>query len=462
MINKDDLELILDEDYLVRYHACARILRSNGINVEVPEVRRVFRDIITEELHGHNLTDREIKKLKKARDELVCFIENWDKPLDYNKLDMDELNELLLDASCIRSYKMLDRIKELVEHGADINACDEQGFPAFFLAYRSHDHDTVEFFLKNGADCNRRIFYGDGSFTTAWLNIVACGELDILKLNISHGALVNDSDSRGNTALMLYLKGNYSERGAKYLLSRGADVTAVNDDDKSALHVLCSNRCGPGAVRMLIKAGSDVNAIDSTGKTALHYLAGNTDLKRNADAVSILVENGSDPDIIDKQGDTPLLISVRNDRHKIAKALIQCRADTSLRDKNKKTAYDIALEKGYLKTAVLLNSNARKDYKNLESYKELVKTKQEIISRLKNGQGQYMSDKEGYSIFRYYNGGYVSERYDEGQPPPSCWHIGTDREALEYLYSKNRYSFYEDETELDIYRRILNSIRKLD
>ncbi len=63
----------------------------------------------------------------------------------------------------------------------------------------------------------------------------------------------------------------------RLLLSRGADVKAVDSDQRTALLLASWNRLhGPAIIPLLAEAGVDLDAVDADGNTALHHgLCGN-------------------------------------------------------------------------------------------------------------------------------------------------------------------------------------------
>ena len=88
------------------------------------------------------------------------------------------------------------------------------------------------------------------------------------------------------------------------LLSKGADVRAVDKLQETPLHLAVCNPFSSDAkvVQILLDNGADVNAVDKLQETPLHKAASGT----QGDAVKILLENGADVNAIEKHQRTPL------------------------------------------------------------------------------------------------------------------------------------------------------------
>ncbi|KAM3518761.1 hypothetical protein MY4038_010002, partial [Beauveria bassiana] len=73
------------------------------------------------------------------------------------------------------------------------------------------------------------------------------------------------------------------------LLEFGANVSAVDDDGETRLHVAASHGSGPDTLQILLRAGADINALSRDGQTPLLKADGYTEsveylLKEGADA----------------------------------------------------------------------------------------------------------------------------------------------------------------------------------
>ncbi|TDA41701.1 MAG: hypothetical protein DSO07_03190 [Thermoproteota archaeon] len=124
----------------------------------------------------------------------------------------------------------LEKVKELLDRGADVNAKDIFGDTPLHIAARNGHLDIVKLLLERGADVNARNESGDTPLTAAAAN----GHLDVVR----------------------------------FLVNRGADIDARNDSDCTPLHI-AAIRGHLNVVKFLVEKGADVNARDEKGETPL-------------------------------------------------------------------------------------------------------------------------------------------------------------------------------------------------
>jgi ankyrin repeat protein len=111
------------------------------------------------------------------------------------------------------------------------------------------------------------------------------------------------------------------------LIAGGADVTAKQADDTTALHWAAYN----GDVALadaLLKAGADPNAVNAYGSTPLVEAVNIV----NADLVTRLLEGGANPDSANGDGETALMTAIRADRPEIVKILLDRGADANAKE----------------------------------------------------------------------------------------------------------------------------------
>lgn len=92
----------------------------------------------------------------------------------------------------------------------------------------------------------------------------------------------------------------------KLLVSKGANLTAFNDDGRNALHLLAYNFPDPAMVELVLDKGVPVDELDKVkfeGKAALHHAV----TKKKLDFAELLVKRGADVNVEDSEdGYTPL------------------------------------------------------------------------------------------------------------------------------------------------------------
>ncbi|XP_037037865.1 putative ankyrin repeat protein RF_0381 [Bradysia coprophila] len=112
-----------------------------------------------------------------------------------------------------------DRVKDLLEKGANINARDEDGDTALMNASNNGRYETVKFLIENGADVNAT----DTNGKTPLMFASAFDNSRIIKLLVDNGANINATDNSGWSAL-IYAAFDGRERSVRALLRKGADA----------------------------------------------------------------------------------------------------------------------------------------------------------------------------------------------------------------------------------------------
>jgi ankyrin repeat protein len=181
----------------------------------------------------------------------------------------------------------------LLDKGADPNA-KGSGYAALHIAIRRGDIDLVKALMAHGADPDARLIQAtparrlsdDVSLprplvgtTPLWL-AASYGELEILR---SVGQTANPSltANDGSTALMASLgrspntslaaggrNQNFALEAARYLIERGVDVNAADEEGNTALHRAASNGLDP-IVQLLVEKGARLEAKNKLGQTPL-------------------------------------------------------------------------------------------------------------------------------------------------------------------------------------------------
>jgi ankyrin repeat protein len=153
--------------------------------------------------------------------------------------------------------------------------------------------------------------------------------------------LIDAKDKDGRTPLHWASRGVHLEL-LKFLVDKGADVNAADNNQVVALHSLAV-RNDAEAIEILTAHGAHVDARDYGGKTALHYAA----INDAPEAAALLLEKGADIESRENYGRTPLILGARErgGPHTI-KVLLEAGAEVNARDKFRDTALNLASWRG--------------------------------------------------------------------------------------------------------------------
>lgn len=168
-------------------------------------------------------------------------------------------------------------IKELLAHGADVQAANAVGGNAVTAAAESGDVEVLGILLDHGGNPNSKVRIGESNAeVSALMTAAQLGHLEFVRILLDRGADVNLTTEHGNALSFAAFTGR--QRVARLLLDRGANPKVAGrrllsfrkDTGLTALmYAALNERNDPTIAQWLINAGADVNAKDSGGETAL-------------------------------------------------------------------------------------------------------------------------------------------------------------------------------------------------
>ncbi|MCB9493454.1 MAG: ankyrin repeat domain-containing protein [Epsilonproteobacteria bacterium] len=152
-------------------------------------------------------------------------------------------------------------------------------------------------------DVNQRDWAGQTVLHTLARTAHVLGDDDIIKFLLDNGGQdsLNLVTSLGQTPLMEAVGGG-NNKGMRFLVEQGADVTVKDFTEKNLLHVAAGSGFLPDDMKFLIDKGLDINAVDVDGNTPLHYSVALGEI----DGVKFLIDEGADLNVKDKNGMTLL------------------------------------------------------------------------------------------------------------------------------------------------------------
>ena len=221
----------------------------------------------------------------------------------------------------------------LTERGADVTRTDECGYKA--LHYACINNSSPEVFsclLEKGADINACL--NDGM--TPLMIAAEDSLVNVVTFLIKQGANVDLQDNYGKTALHYALGSlNFSFEILCCLIQKGADVNTGSNEKLTPL-MIAAEKGHINALTLLIKFGADVDLQDKNGKTAPHHAVYGSDV--SCEILSCLIGSGADVNAGTNNGVTPLIIVAENGHINAVTSLVKCGANVDLQDSDGNTS----------------------------------------------------------------------------------------------------------------------------
>lgn len=258
----------------------------------------------------------------------------------------------------------IDTAKILIENGADVNAIDFEGWSALSYAVNNGDIEIAKLLLTNKAkikgelllaikspivessinmmklliDNKANINYTDENGFNPLNMAIESGDMELTKFLITNGANVNSLMQDG-VSLIGYAIAQNNMDLLQILIENGANVNYTNGDSWADTPLKTASRLGlDNVVRILLSRNADINAVDMNGNTALHTAALNSQLS----VVKLLLEKNPNLDIQNKVGNTALHLAVISGNIDIVGELVLKGANTRIRNNDGKYPRDIA------------------------------------------------------------------------------------------------------------------------
>ncbi len=214
----------------------------------------------------------------------------------------------------------------LLSKNADCDSVSKNGSTPLFFAVARGSLQAVKLLIKAGANINAR----DSSNTTPFMNAVFANKSEIADFFMTnYPATLSSLNTNEKNRLLLAAAENANIKIIEKLIKNGADINAYGAYGNTALH-LSVIRSNLEIIDFLIKAGADINCRNSAGQTPLH-LAAEAD---NGELMALLKQYGAAFFLTDKAGLTPDAIIEKKLRERIVKfeEITSCTGETVFLD----------------------------------------------------------------------------------------------------------------------------------
>jgi quinoprotein dehydrogenase-associated probable ABC transporter substrate-binding protein len=222
----------------------------------------------------------------------------------------------------------IERIKFLVEKGADVNTPDPQGWTPLQNAARQRKDAVIAALIDLGADPN---LHADDGMTPLVAAIMR-DHVPSVKVLLEKGANIEQPGPEGFRPLALAIADSRYEV-AKALVEAGADASAASGEDGLTPLMLIASQTGPAE--------------------GARFLPGST---RPEDIANALMERGAEVDAQSKSGVTALMVAATHNNAPMIGLLMEAGADPAKKNNIGLTAADVAEKNGNLQAAQAIHA----------------------------------------------------------------------------------------------------------
>ena len=342
-------------------------LLEKGASIEGAGNSYIYGNIITAAAGSkfNNSNDKspvDLEALEKSAENSVKITKMIIGKADNNLINDSLEGKTPLIIAVGNSY--FETAKILIENGADVNSVDFEGWSALSYAVNNGDIGIAKLLLTNKAkikgelllaikspivesridmmklliDNKANINYTDDDGFTPLNIAIETGDMETAKLLITNGADVNGLMQDG-VSLIGYAIAQNNMDLLQILIENGANINNTDGDSLASTPLMTASRLGlDNVVRILLSRNADINAVDINGNTALHTAALNSQLS----VIKLLLEKNPNLDIQNKVGNTALHLAVISGNIDIVGELVLKGANARIRNNDRRYPIDIA------------------------------------------------------------------------------------------------------------------------
>lgn len=191
----------------------------------------------------------------------------------------------------------------------------------FFRAIEKNDIDVVKAMLQK----DPQLIYLEeaNEYATPLMAAAYRNHLDILKVLVQAGALLNAIDKNGNTALMYALMNPKPSKMVEFFIKRKANLSTINEENFTPIHIaVCKGHTE--SIKLLVKGGVSLEEKGPRGRPPLSTAAMGLEGK----CIHALVSLGADLEGRDQFSMTPLMLAAFENKSGSVRALLKLGANS--------------------------------------------------------------------------------------------------------------------------------------
>lgn len=319
---------------------------------------------------SYGISQDEKNFLHACRYGQMYVIEELIDKVNINVQDEEEGYTPLMNAIREREIEI---VKILLEHNADVTKIkDNSGRNAFFWAAVLDELEMLKLFEKYNPDFNVSDNYGSNA-------LFFTRKAETVNYLLKNGADINKKNKSGRTPLIQHSLAYENQDHVKFLLEKGADINAQDNEGVTTL-MFAVQTDKTKIIDICLSEKADINIKDNEGKTALFHTISSFGILENVKSmtenmfgdyartdyvknymnqkkmeetdtairlIKLLVSNGADINAQDNKGNTLLMYAIALRNEPLINEILKLNPDVNIKNKEGKTANDIAKEYGY-------------------------------------------------------------------------------------------------------------------
>jgi ankyrin repeat protein len=258
--------------------------------------------------------------------------------------------------------KVIESIRLLVQHGADIDRMDDEGKHPADIALEDGNRLVVQEIFQLRSEDQSSSQNLKGYLSTA----VGCSTLEIIKFLLEKFPETAKAKAVEGERSMLHIAAQRgSEEILDYLIQPGLDVNHYDDSGETPLHVAAYSG-QVEAMKKLIQSGAEINKPAEDGDMAIHFTA----MQRSVEACSYLLGAGASVDALGNRKRTALFYACYHGNLRIVQKLLEHDADPNLRQNNGWSSLHAAADNLDI-TRLLVKKRAKINYQKSDKWTPL-------------------------------------------------------------------------------------------
>jgi len=254
----------------------------------------------------------------------------------------------------IHAAVLKDRVKTvkfLIESQADVNLTTRSSNTPLHLAAKKGNKALVKMLLEAKAEVNVL----NSHYVTPLHLAIESGFPEVVDLLCQKGAAVHGSGRKDSSDKPLHLAASTGKlESVVSLLQQRAEVDAL--DYKGRTPLIRAIQSGHvDSVNALLARNADANFKGAQDLTPLHYAA-----LQSEEIVALLLSYGASPHNVSKKQSSPLHLAAGKGNLAAVRLLLTHNADAMIRDSERKSAYECALDANHVEVAKLLEQHTPK------------------------------------------------------------------------------------------------------